>query len=53
MIPTDGLGRLIAGIEPEEEFNIIRDREFGVDGLELWVAVVLPAAASVVELDVV
>lgn len=46
----DKLGRLTEGIEPEEE--IVRDREFGVDGLELWVEVVLEAAASVVELNV-
>lgn len=52
IIPADALGRLVAGIEPEDELEIIRDREFGVDGLELWVDVVLEATASVVELDV-
>jgi hypothetical protein len=52
IIPVDALGRLIEEIEPEDELEIIRDREFGVDGLELWVDVVLAAAASVVELDV-
>jgi hypothetical protein len=52
IIPVDALGRLIEEIEPEDELEIIRDREFGVDGLELWVDVVLAAAASVVELDI-
>jgi len=52
IIPADALGRLIAGIEPEDELDMIRDREFGVDGLELWVDVVLAATASVAELDV-
>lgn len=48
----DALGRLIAGIEPEDELHILRDREFGVDGLEFCVGVVLAAVESV-ELDAV
>jgi cobalamin synthase len=52
IILADALGRLNAGAEPEDELEIIRDREFGVAGLELWVDVVLAAAESVVELDV-
>jgi hypothetical protein len=45
--PTDEFVRFIAWVEPEDELDIIRDREFGVDGLELCVDVILAAAESV------
>ena len=51
ILPENELGRLTAPLVFEDEVDKIRDRDVGVDDLELRADVVLGAVELVIELD--